>query len=105
MALWGKTDAAASVPKWLETDSNNTNKSNDEDLCVFVDLTEAGVAANRAKGLKTPGWNLYHTYTDATGATRHKAESLVVMKVAAADAGDLGVTGNTADEDAIVADS
>jgi hypothetical protein len=44
-------------------------------------------------------------YTDATGATRHKAESLVVMKVAAADAGDLGVTGNTADEDAIVADS
>ena len=79
MALWGKTDAAASVPKWLETDSNNTNKSNDEDLCVFVDLTEAGVAANRAKGLKTPGWNLYHTYTDATGATRHKAESLVAV--------------------------
>ena len=35
MALWGKTDAAASVPKWLETDANNTNKSNDEDLAVL----------------------------------------------------------------------
>ena len=105
MALWGKTDAAASVPKWLETDANNTNKSNDEDLAVFVDLTEAGIAANRAKGLKTPGWNLYHTYTDQNGATRHKSESLVPMKVTAVDAGDLGVTGDTADEDAIVADS
>ena len=104
MALWGKTDAAASVPKWLETDANNTNKSNDEDLAVFVDLTEAGIAANRAKGLKTPGWNLYHTYTDQNGATRHKAESLVPMKVTAVAAGDLGVTGDTADEDAIVAD-
>jgi hypothetical protein len=91
MALWGKTDALASVPKWLEDDANNTNKSHDRDNAVFVDLTEAGVAANRAKGLKTPGWNLYHTYTDALGNTRHKAESLVVMKVSAGDAGDEGV--------------
>ena len=105
MALWGKTDVAADVPKWLETDANNTNKSNDEDLAVFVDLTEAGIASNRAKGLKTPGWNLYHTYTDQNGATRHKAESLVPMKVTAVAAGDLGVTGDTVDEDAIVADA
>lgn len=105
MALWGKTDALASVPTWLEDDASNPNKSNDKDNAVFVDLTEAAVAGNRAKGLKTPGWNLYHTYTDALGNTRHKAESLVVMKVSAADAGDLGVTGNTAIEDTIVADS
>lgn len=105
MALWGKTDAAVSVPKWLETAAGNTNKSNDEDNAVFVDLTEAGVVANRAKGLKTPGWNLYHTYTDQNGVTRHKAESLIVMKVSAADAGDLGVTGDTAVEDTVVADS
>jgi len=105
MAQWGKTDVAGDVPKWLETDANNTNKSNDEDLAVFVDLTEAGIAANRAKGLKTPGWNLYHTYTDQNGATRHKAESLVPMKVTAVAAGDLGITGDTADEDAIVADA
>jgi len=100
MALWGKTDAAASVPKWLEDSTDNTNKSHDKDNAVFVDLTEAGVAANRAKGLKGPGWWLYHT---ANG--RHFAECLVPMKVSAGDAGDLGVTGDTADEDAIVADS
>jgi hypothetical protein len=105
MALWGKTDAAGSIPKWLEDDVNNTNKSHDKDNAVFVDLTEAGVASNRAKGLKTPGWNLYNTYTDQNGNTRHKAENIVVMKVSQSDAGDLGVTGNTAVEDTIVADS
>lgn len=104
MALWGKTDTLADAPKWLEDDANNTNKSNDVDNAVFVDLEEAGVAGNREKGLKTPGWNLYHTYTDQNGVTRHKAEPLCVMKVAAADAGDDGVTGNTAVEDTIVAD-
>ena len=105
MALWGKTDTAGDIPKWLEDDANNTNKSNDKDNAVFVDLTEAGVASNRAKGLKTPGWNLYNTYTDQNGNTRHKAENIVVMKVSQSDAGDLGVTGNTAVEDTIVADS
>jgi len=100
MALWGKTDTLASAPKWLENDANNTNKSNDIDNAVFVDLTEAGVAANRAKGLTGPGSWLYHT---ANG--RHFAECLVPMKVSAGDAGDLGVTGNTAVEDTIVADS
>jgi hypothetical protein len=105
MALWGKTDELASVPKWLEDDANNTNKSHDIDNAVFVDLTEAGVATNRAKGLKTPGWNLYHTYTDALGNTRHKTESLVVMKVSAADAGDDGIGSNTEIEDTTVADS
>jgi len=104
MALWGKTDVAADVPKWLEDDVNNTNKSNDKDNAVFVDLAEAGVTANRAKGLKTPGWNLYHTYTDQNSVTRYKTESLVVMKVSAADAGDLGVTGNTVIEDTIATD-
>lgn len=97
MALWGKTDAAASVPKWLETAAGNTNKSNDEDNAVFVDLTEAGIAANRAKGLKGPGWWLYHTSN-----SRHFAECLVPMKVTAAAAGDLGVDGTG--DDAIVVD-
>lgn len=100
MALWGKTDALASVPTWLEDDANNTNKSNDRDNAIFVDLTEAGIASNRAKGLTGPGWWLYHT-----AGGRHFAECLVPMKVSASDAGDLGVTGDTVDEDAIVADS
>ena len=100
MALWGKTDTLADVPKWLEDDANNTNASNDRDNAVFIDTTEAGVAANRAKGLKTPGWNLHIT---AGGRTR--TECLVAMKVSASDAGDDGVTGNTAVEDTIAADS
>lgn len=105
MAQWGKTDTAADAPKYLESDSDNTNKSHDLDNAVFVDTDEAAVAGNRAKGLKTPGWNLYHTYTTEAGATRHIVEPLVAMKVTAANAGDDGVTGNTAVEDSIVADS
>ena len=101
MALWGKTDALASVPKWLEDDANNTNKSNDRDNAIFIDLTEAGVASNRAKGLTGPGWWLY--FQDSNG--RHHAECLVPMKVSQADAGDLGVTGDTADEDLVAADT
>jgi hypothetical protein len=100
MALWGKTDAVASVPTWLSADTDNTNASNDRDNAIFVDVTEAGIAANRAKGIKTPGWNLHIT---AGGRTR--TECLVAMKVSAADAGDLGITGDTAVEDAIVADA
>lgn len=101
---WGKTDNPDGVPKWLEADVNNRNQSHDRDNAVFVDLAEAGVRSNREKGLKTPGWNLYHTYQDQNGVTRHKAEPIVVMKVTAADAGDLGVTGNTEIEDLIAAD-
>lgn len=97
MALWGKTDAAASVPKYLS--------EADQDKTYFVDITEASVAANKAKGLGTAGWNLYSTYEDSDGATRHRAENLVSMKVTAVSAGDLGVSANTTIEDATVADS
>lgn len=88
MALWGKTDEAASVPAYLSTaDAANA---------YFVDIEEAGVAANKAKGLGTGGWNLYTTYTDSDGATRNRAECLVAMGVAQADSGDA--------EDVVVAD-
>ena len=97
MALWGKTDEAASVPKYLS--------EADQDKAYFVDTTEAAVVANKAKGLGTAGWNLYSTYTDANGNTRHRSETLVAMGVAAVSAGDLGITGDTLDEDAVVADT
>jgi len=54
----------------------------------FVDANEATVAANKAKGITGAGWWLYRTYTDAQSTTRHKAECLVSMAVAAADSGD-----------------
>jgi hypothetical protein len=97
MASWGKTDTLADTPKYLT--------SAEAADAIFVDTTEAKVASNRSKGIKTPGWNTYTEYTDQNGNTRRKVENLVVMKVAAVDAGDLGVTGNTIDEDSIVADS
>jgi len=102
MALWGKTDAAASAPKWLSTDSNATPQT-DKDNAYFVDTTEAAVASNRATGLRTPGWNLFTTYTDANGKTRRRVESLIPMKVSAAAAGDAGVSGSG--DDSTVADS
>lgn len=104
MPMWGKTDTAASAPKFLSTDANATPQT-DKDNAYFVDTTEATIESNRDAGLRTPGWNLFTTYTDANGATRRRVESLVPMKVAAADAGDLGVSGDTAIEDATVADS
>lgn len=60
-----------------------------------VDTTEAAVVANRAKGINTPGWVKYTTYTDAQSNTRHKAEVLVAMS---------SITGDAAD-DAVVADA
>lgn len=91
MALWGKTDATASKPKYLNADAM---PSADSDNAYFVDLTEAGVAANRAKGIVTPGWNLVQDI----GNGRTRVETLVAMKVSAADAGD------TIGDDAIIAD-
>lgn len=88
MALWGKQDLANNAPKWLSSDVNNTNKSNDADFCVFVDTTEAQVASNRQNGIKTPGWNIYTTYVDQNGNTRRIVEPLVAMKVSASEAGD-----------------
>lgn len=70
---------------------------------VFVSNEEAAIAANRAKGLVSPGWWLYTTYTDANSATRHKAELLIAISVANAVSGDAGVTG--AGDDTIVADA
>lgn len=82
MALWGNTDTAASAPKYL-------NEA-DADKVYFIDTTEAAVTSNKSKGLSTGGWNLYETYTDANGATRHKVENIVAMGVSAGDAGDVG---------------
>jgi len=104
MALWGDEDNANSVPKYLSS-ANTAIWPNDVDQAYFIDTTEAAVADNREKGLKTGGWNVFDSYTDANGATRYKVENIVAMRRTAADAGDLGVTGNTAVEDVVVPDT
>lgn len=70
---------------------------------VFVSREESQIAANRAKGLVSPGWWLYQTYTDADTNTRHKAELLIALDVLNAVSGDAGVTG--AGDDSIVVDA
>jgi len=117
--LWDKVDQKTSAPKYLIDGANTTivpTANTERDYSgiapqvnlqktFFVDTTEAGIASNRGAGIKTPGWNLINTYTDSNGATRNKVEVLVPMKVSAADAGDLGISGNTSIEDLTVLDS
>ena len=79
MALWGTTDNDASKPKYLSDELRNDQEVSDLDLTVGVSVTEAQVAANREKGVKTPGWTKYVEYTDAQGSLRHKAEILVAF--------------------------
>ena len=57
---------------------------------LFVDREESQVATTRAKGLVSPGWWLYRTYTDANGRTRNKSELLVAIDVVTATSGDNG---------------
>ena len=102
MSMWGKTDTAASAPKFLSTNTNATPQT-DKDNAYFVDVTEASIESNRDAGLRTPGWNLFVTYTDTNGNTRRRVESLVPMKVASATAGDAGVSGTG--DDSVVADA
>lgn len=83
MPLWGKTDAVASQPNWIDLTAYPAGTQ-----MIFVDATEAGTAANKTRGLTNAGWWLYNEYTDANGDTRHKAECVVAMSVSAVDAGD-----------------
>lgn len=46
---------------------------------IFVDLTEAQVPSNRAKGLKNVGWWAYRQVTNADGSVSNHNECLVAM--------------------------
>lgn len=83
MPLWNKTDTVESRPKWIDLATYPAGTE-----LLFVDETEAQQESNKAIGLTGAGWWLYRTYTDAAGATRHKAELLVAMSVPALAAGD-----------------
>lgn len=89
MALWGKTDADASRPKYLN--------SADLAKAIFVDETEAALAANKKRGVKGAGWYLFTSYTDSAGETRYKAEKLVAMRETALAAGDRADDATAAD--------
>jgi hypothetical protein len=77
MALWNNTDVEGSKPKYL----NTTDKA----ATVGVSVNEAQNAGNIAKGINTPGWVKYTTYTDGNGNTRNKSEVLVAMATITGD--------------------
>lgn len=89
MALWGKTDATGSKPKYLSTAA----KAN----AVFVSKEEALLGTNKSKGITGAGWWLLNEYTDSSGTIRYKAECLVAMTIPNSVSGD-------ATDDAKVAD-
>ena len=55
---------------------------------VFVSIEESQLAANRAKGLKTPGWNHVKQHMDGEGNVRYRIDPLVAIAATQADAGD-----------------
>ncbi len=77
MSLYGRVDSTANQTAVGRTRGNGSGSTTE--TIVFVDETEAGLAANKERGLTSPGWWAYRTYTDAAGNTRHKAEHLMFL--------------------------
>ena len=75
MSLYGRTDSNANVTKA----GRGIAATSQAKQVIFVDETEAQLEANKERGLNAPGWWSYYTYTDASGATRHKAEQMVFI--------------------------
>ena len=114
MALWGKTDAAASVPKWFDKyhtmDSLETNAPTVPGRQVlFVSVDEAQLDVNRKRGFDTPGWWAYYTIEMPDGTKRYKTECLVVLQQTQAIAGDASFArypgGASVSDDNVVADA
>lgn len=82
MSLWNTTDEAASKPKYLS----------DADKAKTFGVDVAEVSAQRAVGVRSPGWVKYETYVDCNGNTRHRAESLVAASSMTLDAEDTVMT-------------
>ena len=83
MALWGKTDAEASRPKWINLATYPAGTE-----LIFVDETEAQQGENKARGITNAGWWLFYAYTDSNGSTRYNNECLVALSTTAVAAGD-----------------
>ncbi|ABA47159.1 gp188 [Synechococcus phage syn9] len=96
MSLYGRVDSAANQTQVGLTRGNGAGSATE--TIVFVDETEAGLAANKERGITAPGWWAYRTYTDNAGNTRHKAEHLMILTNAEANAQE------TLSDDTIAAD-
>jgi hypothetical protein len=77
MSLYGRTDSNTNKTKAGRARGNGAGSATE--TIVFVDNTEAGLSENKQRGITSPGWWAYRTYTDAAGNTRHKAELLTFI--------------------------
>jgi hypothetical protein len=77
MSLYGRTDSSANQTQVGLTRGNGSGSASE--TIVFVDDTEAGLNENKSRGITSPGWWAYRTYTDGAGNTRHKAEMLAFI--------------------------
>ena len=75
MYLYGRTDSNANKTKA----GVGIAASSQAKTTVFVDETEAQLNETKSRGITGPGWWSYFTYTDSSGATRHKAEQLIFV--------------------------
>ena len=75
MSLYGRTDSNANKTKA----GVGIAASSQAKTTIYIDETEAALEANKERGLNAPGWWSYFSYTDSSGATRHKAEQLVFI--------------------------
>ena len=95
MSLYGRTDSNANKTKaGVGIAATSQSKTT-----LYIDETEAALEANKERGLNAPGWWSYFTYTDHSGATRHKAEQLIFVA-----GGDTNANETQAD-DTIAADA
>lgn len=96
MSLYGRTDSDANKTQVGLTRGNGAGSATE--TIVFVDDTEAQLSENKERGINSPGWWAYRTYTDAAGNTRHKAELLAFITGPDANANE------TQSDDTIAAD-
>ena len=84
----GLTVTANEQPAYIsQQGSNGAISTSDMPTTFGISKAEAAQSQNRAKGIHTPGWVSYKTYTDAQGVTRHKSHTLVAF-------GGDGITGD-----------
>jgi hypothetical protein len=62
----------------------NAGDSNTGSL-IYIDRAEAALNENKIRGLTSPGWWVYKTYTDDAGNTRHKSECIAAVTYASSD--------------------
>jgi len=80
------TGASGATGSSLQFSPAGDHIYNGRDL-YFIDADEATQAENIARGLNTPGWTNYRSYTDANGNVRHKSEVLITVSAASGATG------------------